>query len=86
MRQGDFDFVNRFQREKLLAADLAEKLFPSLDGPTFVAAKDAAHVRMDDSIVGVAYRGKARAYPTWLLDNYHIVNDDWDGDPVVITA
>ncbi|MBI4473245.1 MAG: DUF3179 domain-containing protein [Acidobacteria bacterium] len=86
MRNGDLDFVNRFQADKLLAAHLAERVFPPLDNPQFVKARDAGHVRLDDAIVGVTFRGKARAYPTWALDNYHIINDRWDGEPVVITA
>lgn len=86
MPKGDVDFVNRFQRKKLLAAEMAERLFPPLDQPRFVPAGEADHVRLDDSIVGVNYRGRSRAYPTWALDNYHIVNDRWDGESVVITA
>lgn len=82
----DVDFVRRYQPAKLLAATVAERLFPPLDNPQFVRADKADHVRMDDSIVGVFFEGEARAYPTWALDNYHIVNDHWGEQPVVITA
>lgn len=86
MKSKDIDFVRRFQPQKLLAAKVAERLFPPLNYPPFVPVEHAKHVRPDDSIVGVFYQGKARAYPTWALDNYHIVNDRWDDDPVVVTA
>lgn len=86
MAKGDIDFVNRFQKDKLLAAHIAERLFPPLDHPRFVPAAEADQVRLDDSIVGVFYRGRARAYPTWALDNYHIINDRWGDEPVVVTA
>src|SRR5262249_55463832 len=34
----------------------------------------------------LVHRGVARAYPLWITDNYHVVNDRIGGDPVVFTT
>ena len=46
-----------------------------LNNPGMVPAASAAHMRPRDLIVGVLVQGRARAYPWWVLRNYHVVND-----------
>jgi len=46
-----------------------------LDDPATVPASQATHMRDDDYVVGLVFDGTARAYPLWIVDNYHVVND-----------
>src|SRR5260221_7160055 len=41
-------------------------------------------MRDDDLVLGVVVGGQARAYPWWILKNYHVVNDTIAGVPVAI--
>jgi len=66
-------FIEEFGNTRLPLA--SAKILPSLSTPVFEAAGDAVHVRDRDDVVGVTFRGVSRAYPTWIMDNYHIVND-----------
>ena len=45
------------------------------DDPAMVPAGEAVHMRGDDYVVGLTFEGSARAYPVWVVDNYHVVND-----------
>jgi hypothetical protein len=56
------------------------------DTPAFVAAADAAHMRSDDYVVGLEHKGRFRAYPLWITDNYHMINDTVAGDPVLFST
>jgi len=62
------------------------KLIAAWDRPQFVAAADANHMRDDDYVVGLQYQGHFRAYPLWITDNYHIINDRIAGDPILFST
>ena len=62
------------------------RMISAWDRPEFVPADSADHMRDDDYVVGLVHRGVARAYPLWITDNYHVVNDRIGGDPVVFTT
>jgi hypothetical protein len=47
---------------------------------------DDAHMRDDDYVLGVVVDRKARAYPLWVIDNYHAVNDIIEGHHVLIAS
>ena len=51
------------------------RVLPSLSDPVYIAARDATHVRDRDEVIGLVYGGISRAYPNWIMDNYHVVND-----------
>jgi hypothetical protein len=62
-----------------------------LDDPASTAADEASHMRPDDLVIGLAMRtgdGRehARAYPIWIVDHYHVVNDVLGEVRVVITS
>ena len=61
-----------------------------LDDPVIVAGSEARHLREDDLVIGVAVPHEdsviARAYPIWIVDHYHVVNDRIGGRRVVITS
>jgi len=50
------------------------EIMASLDEPSFVAASDAGHMRPDDVVIGIT-EPVVRAYPVWIVDHYHVVND-----------
>ncbi|MFC1762573.1 DUF3179 domain-containing (seleno)protein [Planctomycetota bacterium] len=62
------------------------KLIACWDRPQFVSAPDARHMRADDYVVGLVYQGHARAYPLWVTDNYHMINDRIAGDAILFST
>jgi hypothetical protein len=60
----------------------AGKLFEHpLDTPPAVSASEAEdEMRDDDYVIATVHKGIARAYPTWVIDYYHTVNDVIEGD------
>lgn len=57
---------------------------PAVDQPHFLSAADAT---LDDAdrVIGLYYRGEARAYPQRILVWHEIVNDEVGGEPLSIT-
>lgn len=51
----------------------------------FEAAAGAAHVAESDYVMGVSVGDEARAYPILMVAYYHIVNEEIDGEPYVVT-
>jgi len=62
------------------------KLIAAWDRPKFVSAAQATHMRNDDYVVGLEYQGQFRAYPLWITDNYHMINDKIAGDPILFST
>lgn len=60
------------------------KYFPSLKNPQFVTAGRASHMRGTDRVIGLSFNGVSRAYPLWIMDNYHSCNDVINGVPVIV--
>jgi uncharacterized protein DUF3179 len=56
------------------------------DAPEYVPGVKATHMREDDYVIGIVHRGLARAYPLWIIDNYHVINDRFGDDRVVVTS
>lgn len=56
-----------------------------LNNPDMIPADQATHMQDDDVVLGVLFRGEARAYPWWLVSNYHVVNDTVREKPLLIT-
>lgn len=70
----------------MLTADVASALDLSLETPRFVPAEHADYMRDDDQVLSVLFRGEARAYPFWIWDYHHVVNDEWMGHPVFVAG
>ena len=73
-----------FQEDRLSGSSGLAKAFPSLDEPRYVWAGEATHARDDDEIIGVFYKGRARAYPTWVARHHHLINDHWGDEPILV--
>ena len=57
-----------------------------LNNPAYVQGLHATHVDPDDLVVGVVIKGQARAYPWWVVRNYHVINDTFVVKPRAMTA
>lgn len=77
----DREAYGRFKLPRLLAASIA-----GYDDPAMVPAVSAGHLRADDYVLGLVHRGEARVYPLWVIDNYHVVNDRFGTERVVVTS
>lgn len=62
------------------------RLMSAWDDPKFVRASEARHMREDDYVLGLVHQGIARAYPIWVIDHYHVINDVIAGDPIVVAS
>jgi hypothetical protein len=82
-RHAPFDrrAAGRFALPARLGAAIA-----ALDDPTVTPAPAASHMRPDDTVIGVQLDGGARAYPLWIVDNYHAINDRIGSDRVLVTS
>ena len=51
----------------------------------YEAASGATHVAESEYVMGVSLGDEARAYPILMVAYYHIVHDEIDGEPYVVT-
>ena len=58
---------------------------PSIDDPILVPAHQADFMVDEEPVLGVEYRGVAKAYSLWHLDRHEIVNDIFADEPVAVT-
>jgi len=49
-------------------------------------ASEAGFMRDADYVVGLLHKGQARAYPLWVCDYYHIINDRLADDPIIFVT
>ncbi|RDZ55536.1 hypothetical protein DEQ92_00600 [Haloferax sp. Atlit-6N] len=76
--------------EDELRRGASKDAIPAITAPVFAAdwsGFDEVDATLDDGdeVVGVELDGVARAYPLAVLNWHEIVNDDFDGRPVVVT-
>lgn len=85
----DLEFIKKFAKEKVwLAPRLpnGDPIFPAAFNPVTVPGNEATHMRDEDCVIGVTVNGRHRAYPYWISDKYHIVNDTLGGERVLVTC
>ena len=75
-------YIREFAGTKL--PTYTSKIMPSLSTPTFASARDAVDNRELDIALVVHFDGITRAYPLWIMDNLHIVNDSFEGTPLTV--
>ena len=75
-------YIREFAGTKL--PTYTSKIMPSLSTPTFESARDAVDNRELDIALVVHFDGITRAYPLWIMDNLHIVNDSFEGTPLTV--
>ena len=59
--------------------------FVPLDNPEFLIAEDALFLGDDNLVMGLNIEGQARAYPIGMVYYHHVVNDNVDGRPMLVT-
>lgn len=58
----------------------------AIDNPEFVPAAAADRMMVDwELVIGMVGARGQRAYSTWQLDRYEIVNDVFEGRPIAVT-
>ena len=58
---------------------------PPIHAPKYEAASEATWLNDDDGILGYTLGGQAWAFPIRILNFHEIVNDTFDGEPVLIS-
>ena len=58
---------------------------PALFEPKTLPAKYVDFLDDEDQVLGVVHNGIARAYPTRILSWHELVNDDFGGDPLLVS-
>jgi len=58
---------------------------PALFEPKTLPAKSVDFLDDDDQVLGVVHNGIVRAYPTRILSWHELVNDDFAGDPLLVS-
>jgi hypothetical protein len=85
--QPSFDVtVHAVPIEEILNGGPPKDGIPALNTPKFVSASDAdKFLKKHDRVLAVDYNGVAKAYPIRILNWHEVVNDDFNGRPVVVT-
>ena len=52
--------------------------------PSYAPASEAGFMRSDDYIIGINYRSATKAYPLWIIDYYHTIQDKLEDEPFVV--
>ena len=58
---------------------------PALFEPKTLPAKYVDFLDDEDQVLGVVHNGIARAYPIRILSWHELVNDDFGGDPLLVS-
>lgn len=77
----DRDAYDRFRLARRIGEASA-----ALDDPEMVSGSAAGHLRQDDYVVGLVFGDRPRAYPLWIIDHYHVINDRIGDDRIVVTS
>jgi len=70
---------------QILRGGPAKDGIPAIDNPRFVTGDKTNFLDNDSPVLGLVYKGIAKAYPINILNWHEIVNDQFNDDPVVIT-
>ena len=83
----DLEFIDKFDKGKtwLIPTVQGRQAFVAAYNPEAVPAKDADFMRGEDCVLGVTVKGRSRAYPYWICDKHHTVNDTLAGERVLVT-
>lgn len=72
--------------EEIQIATLSKDDIPALSSPKFLTAREAAaRLKSSDRVLGVFWKGEAKAYPVRILNWHEIVNDSIRGQPILVS-
>ena len=72
-------------KDKILSGGPGKDGIPAIDTPEFTRTPDFLFLNEKSRVIGVIHKGVAKAYPINILNWHEIVNDDFAGDPVIVT-
>lgn len=75
----------RIRPEEIVWGGVKKDGIPALKNPRSIAAADASFLEESEMVFGVAFRGKARAYPQRIMDWHEMVNDRVGGQAFAIS-
>lgn len=83
----DFDFSSdKDQLEMLTLRGVQNEGIPAIIEPKFISSKEADKIlKENDRVMGIKLGEIAKAYPIRILNWHQLVNDSFNGIPVVIT-
>ncbi len=58
---------------------------PSIDNPSFIKADNVTFLKPDDRVLGITFKGISKAYAIRIMNYHELVNDDFDGHPVLVS-
>lgn len=64
--------------------NLFEVMFAPLTAPRYVAASEAG-LADDEAVIAVKLGAVARAYPVRVMAYHHVLGDELDGEPIIVT-
>ncbi|NRB81015.1 MAG: DUF3179 domain-containing protein [Saccharospirillaceae bacterium] len=70
--------------DKILSGGPQKDGIPSIDHPKFIPVTQS-ELKDDDYVVGIVYRGIAKAYPIGILNWHEVVNDTFDQEGIVVS-
>src|SRR5438094_351996 len=82
----DQPFFDRRVRSLFVLPQRIGEAISGWDDPRTVSVDAADHMRPDDYVIGIRVGTRARAYPLWIIDNYHVVNDSVEDQRVLVTS
>ncbi|NOR20967.1 MAG: DUF3179 domain-containing protein [Xanthomonadales bacterium] len=71
--------------EQIFSGSPVRDGIPAIDNPRFVSASDAGFLDPDDRVLGITYNGISKAYPVAILNYHEVVNDRFNGEPILVT-
>ena len=71
--------------DEILSGGPSRDSIPSIDKPHFVKPADAHFLQAEDRVLGITRSGVSKAYPIAIMNWHEIVNDNFAGEPVVVS-
>lgn len=82
----DWDYAKRsINIDQIQSGGPPRDGIPALFEPKTLPAKWVDFLDDDDQVLGVVHNGIVRAYPTRILSWHELVNDDFGGDPLLVS-
>lgn len=84
--KNDFDLTSSLvPADEILSGGPPRDGIPAIDRPQFIKAGEAAHVKPQDRVLGIALNGVTKAYPISIMNWHEIVNDRFGNDTLTVT-
>ncbi len=72
--------------EEILSGGPPKDGIPALSNPKFISASEGdTFLKKRDKVLAIEYNGVAKAFPIRILNWHEVVNDTFNGKPVVVT-